>query len=112
MHELSLATALIESAAQHLPAGTRATLLEVELGALEHVEESAFELAVEAVAEGTAFEGAVLRLVRIPLVIRCRACANEYEPEDTFAFPCPACEAVQPEVLSGHGLVLRAIEAE
>lgn len=112
MHELSIATALIESASAHLPVGVRATLLEVELGALEHVEESAFRLAVEVVAGGTPFEAAELRLVRVPLWIRCRACGHEHEPEDRFAFPCPACQAVQPEVLRGQGVVLRAIEAE
>lgn len=112
MHELSLATALVESATPHLPAGTRATKLEVELGALEHVEESAFRLAIEAVAEGTPFAGAELVLVRTPLVMSCRVCGTTYEPEDPFAFPCPSCSAVQPEVVSGHGVVLRAIEAE
>ena len=112
MHELSIATALVESAAPHLPDGTRATKLEVELGALEHVEESAFRLAVEAVAAGTPFEGAELVLTRTPLVMSCRACGETYEPEDPFAFPCPSCHAVQPEVVSGHGVVLTAIEAE
>ncbi len=112
MHELSIATALIESAGEHLPAGTRATKLELELGALEHIEESAFRLAVEAVSAGTPFEGAELALTRTPLVMRCRACDEQYEPEDPYAFPCPKCSAVQPEVLTGHGVVLRAIEAE
>lgn len=113
MHELSLATALLEQVAQLAAEqhAVRVTSVHVVCGARLAVVPEFLQTAFEAVAEGTAAEGAALQVDEEPLLVRCRPCGARYEPE-VDDYRCPSCGQADVDFLAGSDLVLRAIVLE
>lgn len=110
MHELSIARALLELAARHLPAGGVVVRgVRVAVGGASGIVPEALDLAFRAAAADTRFAGARLTIEPVPGRSRCADCGTE------FAFAgllgqCPACGALGGELLAGDGIELRAIE--
>lgn len=111
MHEMSLVQALADGIREHLPPD--ATLLKavVEVGSLEHLDEAVMQSAWEAVAMAPPLERGSLEIRRVPVRVRCRACAHEYAPAVQAYLACPRCGEAKPDVLSGWGVTLRTLEA-
>jgi hydrogenase nickel incorporation protein HypA/HybF len=113
MHELSIATQLLELVAE---AAARHNLrrvngLRIVIGALGNVVPEALEFAFDVAGEGTVAAGARLEIVEVPIAVRCNACGAESTLED-FAFLCGACGSLDVEVLRGNELYLDSIEGE
>jgi hydrogenase nickel incorporation protein HypA/HybF len=110
MHELSIARALLELAARHLPAdGVDVRGLRVAIGGASGVVPAALDLAFRAAAADTRFAGAQLTIEPVPGRSRCTACATEFAFEGLLGH-CPVCGAPGGELLAGDGIELRAIE--
>ena len=110
MHELSIAEAVVEIACRHAE-GRRVTAVEVRAGYLRQVVPSALELAFALVAEGTAAEGAELRIEEVPAAGRCRDCGAQ-SALDGFPLLCGRCGSWDVEVLRGEELLVDAVELE
>jgi hydrogenase nickel incorporation protein HypA/HybF len=110
MHELSIATAIVQIAERHA-AGRRVTRVEVRVGHLRQVVPSALEFAFELITQGTALDGAELALEEVPVVVRCGACAAHTDQE-AFPFACGACGGWDVEVVQGEELLVDAIDLE
>ena len=112
MHEMSIVQSLLEQVRSFMPG--RAVLKDVhlEVGGLEHLDGEVMQTVFTALTDGSELAGAALRIVRIPVRIRCRSCGHEYEPEDTAGLLCPECGVVQPEILQGTGVLLKSLEIE
>ena len=76
MHELAIATALIDLVREEAAAAraSRVTRLVVEIGALSHVDVHALRFAVDAVALGGLAEGAALDILEPPGTAYCLDC--------------------------------------
>ena len=110
MHELSIARALLELAARHLPAGgVDVRGVRVAVGGASGVVPAALDLAFRAAAADTRFARARLTIEPVPGRSRCAACATEFTFEGLLGH-CPACGMPGGELLDGDGVVLRAIE--
>lgn len=112
MHEAAVTGALIDQVRALVPAGSRLELCRIEVGELEHLDGPVMDTIWRAMIEGTPLEGATLRIERVALRVRCKACGREHAPEDKAILLCPACGEVRPEVLAGSGITLRSIEIE
>lgn len=112
MHEASIIEALAEQILRVMPEGGRLVLATVEVGELEHLDPGVMTALWEAVTAGSPLGGATLEIERVPVRVRCGACAVEFAPEDRAVLICPACGAVRPEILAGVGIVLRSLEVE
>jgi hydrogenase nickel incorporation protein HypA/HybF len=110
VHELSIAEAVVGVADRHAD-GRRVLAVDVKVGALRQVVPSALEFAFEIVSQGTALEGAELRIETVPAAGRCPACGAGGQ-FDWFPFACEACGSVDVELISGEELVVDAIEVE
>ncbi len=111
MHELTLATALVERllriAAEHRATGV--VSVEVRCGVLQQVEPEALRLAFDALVRETVAQGAALRIVSEPPAARCRACGRAFAPRlDDYV--CPDCGRADAEVLAGRDVVLQSVE--
>jgi hydrogenase nickel incorporation protein HypA/HybF len=73
MHELSLATAIVEACAERA-AGVRVLRVRLEVGRLVGVLPDALRFCFDACAHGTAVEGAVLDILETPGRAICDAC--------------------------------------
>lgn len=112
MHEVSLAERMLrialDAAAAH--GGGRVARARLLLGALSGAEAETLRFAFEIAARGTAADGCVLEVVRVPARLRCPSCGGEHEGE--LLEPCPVCGGVGFEVLQGRELRLESIDLE
>ena len=81
MHELSIATNIVEIASQHVreAGGGRVAAVTLRIGRLSCVHEDALRYSFELVREGTPLAGADLRIVAVPVRVWCPRCAAEFE---------------------------------
>jgi hydrogenase nickel incorporation protein HypA/HybF len=111
MHELSIATALVkqilEFAIQHNAESIQE--VEVEVGLLRRIAPQALQLGFEAAGNQTIAEGAVLKIIEISPLAKCRICGKTFEPE-IHNFLCSNCNKAKVEILQGDDIVLKSID--
>jgi hydrogenase nickel incorporation protein HypA/HybF len=110
MHELSLASAIVNTVAKHAD-GRRVTTVDLRVGKLRQVIPDTLEWYFEFVARDSVCEGAVLRQEVIDARLRCAPCAYEWEIEIP-AFRCPHCEGSDVSIAAGDEFEVESIEVE
>ncbi len=126
MHELAIASSLVETLAERFRERpkTRITAVYLRLGPLAGVVESALRAAFEVAALGTLAEGARLEIEHTSLKVRCHICGHEQALADPaedgedirlsclVALPevCPQCSAPVLDLVEGDELDLVAAE--
>jgi hydrogenase nickel incorporation protein HypA/HybF len=108
MHELSVATAVLNTALKHAR-GRRVSLVVVQAGALRQVVPESLRFYWEIVARDTDCEEAALELTEVEALLRCGGCGHEWTP-DVPVFRCGACSGADVEVASGEELCVDYIE--
>jgi hydrogenase nickel incorporation protein HypA/HybF len=110
MHELSIGSAVVDTAVRH--AGGRAVaVVHVRVGHLRQVVPDSLEFYFGLVSRDTVCDSARLEIEEIPARLRCEACATEWTAE-AAAFRCPACAGADVTVLTGEELEVESIELE
>lgn len=110
MHELSIASAVLDTARRHA-AGRRVTTVAVRAGAMRQVVPRSLAFYFEIVARDTECEGAALVLTEVATELRCRACDTRWSPQ-LPAFRCPACACSNVAIAAGEELEVDYIEVE
>ncbi len=113
MHELSIASQLVDQVIQHAQANDAIHVREVivKVGAMQLVVPEALHTAFEAVTEGTIAEGATLEIREVQPMAKCRACRNEFSPE-IGNYVCPQCGQANAQIIQGNDIVLHTIECD
>jgi len=130
VHELSVSSAIIDTALKHA-AGRRVTVVDLRLGTLRQVVPESLSFYFEIVGRDTLCEGARLELELIDALMACRECGHEWDPApqpehgeivggdlleaSSMTLPqfrCPECQAGGAEVLRGNELEVESIEVE
>jgi hydrogenase nickel incorporation protein HypA/HybF len=110
MHELSLASAIVNTVAKHAH-GRRVTAVDLRVGMLRQVIPDTLEWYFEFVARDSVCEGAALRQEVIDARLRCSPCAYEWEIEIP-AFRCPRCGGSDVSIAAGNEFEVESIEVE
>ncbi|HWD64798.1 MAG TPA: hydrogenase maturation nickel metallochaperone HypA [Solirubrobacteraceae bacterium] len=110
MHELSLSSAVINTAVKHA-GGRQVTLVNLRVGQLRQVVPDSLEFYFEFVARGTLCGGARLEQVVVEARLGCRSCDLEWSIEIP-AFRCPSCGGSDVWVASGNEFEVESIEVE
>jgi hydrogenase nickel incorporation protein HypA/HybF len=112
VHELSIATAIIERADEMARAdGTDSvSAVTVRVGELAGVVPDALSFAFEVARDGTALAGARLQVEQVPAQAWCGPCAEEFAVGMPPFFWCPRCDRPSTELRSGRELEIAAIE--
>lgn len=105
MHELSLASAIVDTVERHAD-GAPVAVITLRLGALRQVVPESLELYLEIVGRGTVCEGARLELELVAGRLAC--CGEEWQPP---SFRCPRCGGGG-EVVTGNEFLVESIEIE
>ena len=111
MHELSIALALVEqmekTAREHHACSVPSVT--VMVGAMSGVDPEALRGAFPLAAEGTAAEGADLRITEVEAAVRCRSCGAESKPDLPF-LRCGACGSEAVDVAAGRELYIQSMD--
>jgi hydrogenase nickel incorporation protein HypA/HybF len=110
VHELSLSSAIIATAAKHA-AGRPVSVVSLRVGALRQVVPDTLEFYFEFVARGGVCEGARLEQEIVPARLRCERCVAEWEL-DLPDFRCPTCGGAENAIVSGNEFEVESIEVE
>jgi hydrogenase nickel incorporation protein HypA/HybF len=110
MHELSIASSVLELARRHVPAGKILRGVKIRSGRMRGIEPHAMQLAWEASIGGTDAEGAKLELEVLPWSLRCPDCGTQFVADDVFT-PC-TCGSQRTHPIGGDELVLVCVEVD
>ncbi len=114
MHELSIATAVLERAAEearrHAPA--RVTAVRVRVGELAGVVPDALRFSFDVARRGTALAAARLLVEEITATARCAPCGDDFAVGTPPFLWCPRCDRPTTRLLTGRELEITGIELE
>jgi hydrogenase nickel incorporation protein HypA/HybF len=111
MHELSIATGLVETASRSARenGASRVLRLHVRIGSLSGVEPEALTFCFPIAARETVCEGAELDLEMVPAAGTCGKCGERAEVRDLLA-PCPGCGEWPLRIEGGREMQLESLE--
>lgn len=115
MHELSIATSIVEIAREHALSDhphARVRAIRLEIGELSCVQPESLRFGFEIASAETCVAGARLEIQSVPVVVFCPQCQVERVLPSIQKFRCPECETPTPEVRRGKELDIVAIELE
>ncbi|WP_181803720.1 hydrogenase maturation nickel metallochaperone HypA [Streptomyces shenzhenensis] len=112
MHELSIATAIVEQAGEWARAdgADRVLAVTVRVGELSGVVPDALDFAFEVARDGTALAGARLVVEQVTARAWCGPCTEEFAVGMPPFFWCPRCDRPATELRSGRELEITAVE--
>ena len=105
MHELALASAVVDTVERHADERP-VSVITMRIGTLRQVVPASLELYVEIVGRGTVCEGARLEYEIVPARLSC--CGREWEPP---SFRCPHCRGCG-SIVAGDEFLVESIEIE
>ncbi|ARP73685.1 hydrogenase maturation nickel metallochaperone HypA [Streptomyces pluripotens] len=113
MHELSIATAIVERAEEIARAegAEDVSAVTVRVGELAGVVPDALHFAFEVARDGTALAGARLLVEQVTARAWCDGCAQEFTVGMPPFFWCPRCDRPSQELRSGRELEITGVEA-
>ncbi|MEW2250926.1 hydrogenase maturation nickel metallochaperone HypA [Streptomyces sp. NPDC014776] len=112
MHELSIATAIVEQAGQIARAdgADGVVSVTVRVGELAGVVPDALHFAFEVARDGTALAAARLVVEQVPAHAWCGECAEEFAVGMPPFFWCPRCDRPSRELRRGRELEITGVE--
>jgi hydrogenase nickel incorporation protein HypA/HybF len=110
MHELSIATAVVNTACKHAD-GRPVSVVGMRVGRLRQVVPDSLRFYFEIVTRDTVCESARLELDEIELQLECAECGARWSPE-LPVFLCPACGSARVSIEAGEELEVDYIEVE
>jgi len=112
MHELSIATSIVDITWQHArqQGGGRVTGVTLRIGRLSCVHVDALRSSFDLVTEGTPLAGASLAVIEVPVRIWCAICKAVVELPGIQRFACPTCGHLSCDIRAGRELDLESIQ--
>ena len=113
MHELSLATALVEQVLRIKEEHHAAAVVSIKLslGALAGVNREALAFAFPLAAEGTGAAHARLEIEEVAVEVTCDACGQRSAP-DLMHLHCAACGSPRVQITAGRDFVVQSVELQ
>ncbi len=113
MHELSIASSIIETVTREIQEKKLDAVQAVGLriGELSGILPDALEFGFDALKSDTPLAQAELVIEIVPVTAVCSACKHEFKVEE-FVFICPQCQSSAVETYSGQELEIAWLETE
>jgi hydrogenase nickel incorporation protein HypA/HybF len=89
----------------------KVTKVELKIGEMTCVEESALEFAFEAFSQDTVVENAELIIKRVEATAECENCKEVFKIDYTNKL-CPKCNLFSSKIITGNELLLDSLEGE
>ncbi len=114
MHELSIASIIVEAVTESASAypGARVKEVRLRVGALASVVEDSLQFCWELATEGSPLAGAALVINKLPVIVHCDACCVDTEIDGVQSFRCLRCGEQAADLRQGRELEIESIEIE
>ncbi|MEH2165097.1 MAG: hydrogenase maturation nickel metallochaperone HypA [Nostoc sp.] len=109
MHEFGITQNIVAIVTEHAK-GAKVQRVLLEIGKLSAIMPDAIRFCFDICTQGTLLEGAILEILEIPGLGRCRQCGAEIALDKPFGI-CN-CGSVQLDLLTGEQLKIKEIEIE
>jgi hydrogenase nickel incorporation protein HypA/HybF len=109
MHELGITQNIVAIVTEHAK-GAKVSRVLLEIGKLSAIMPDAVRFCFDICTKDTVLEGAILEIVEIPGLAKCRQCGAEIALDKPFAV-C-SCGSVQLDLITGEELKIKEIEIE
>lgn len=105
MHELSIATEIINIVGQYVDKGNhhRVQTVKVKIGKLTNVLTDSLQFCFEAIVKDSELNEAKLEIENVPLKFLCDDC-NETSTTGDYLFKCLSCESSNIKIIAGDEL--------
>ncbi len=112
MHELSIASKLIEIVLEHArdSGNERVQQINLCIGALSCVHRDALLFSFDLLTADTELAGAKLQITDLPVTIYCEKCDAIQELLGVQSFRCPVCQTPSADIRQGQELDVESIE--
>jgi hydrogenase nickel incorporation protein HypA/HybF len=113
MHELSVTESILTIALENAKKAnaSKVTGINLVIGQLSSIVDDSIQFYWDTISEGTICLGAKLNFNRIPALLKCQNCQNEFSIGQELA-PCPVCGSYRSSILHGEEFYLDSIEIE
>ncbi len=113
MHELSIASSVLEAVAKQAERRPNSKIVKVGLriGELAAVDRDALSFGWEVLTKDTEWQGLELEIESIPRRQRCTVCSHEFAAPD-FMTACPKCAELMTVTIAGDELDIAYLEVE
>ncbi len=116
MHELSIATSIVdvalETAGRIQSPSPQVTAVNVRIGRLAGVDADALRFSFDVVTQGTPLEGARLEIEELPVIVWCDRCQRDLELPAVNFMHCPVCDDICGIIRQGKELQVTSLEIE
>jgi hydrogenase nickel incorporation protein HypA/HybF len=111
VHELSIATSIVEIVERSIPAEPVVPVLRVSVrvGLLAGVVPESLEFCFRAATAGTRLDGAALAIESVPVTLLCGECGRTSVIDD-IVFACPECASASVTLETGTELQVTEVE--
>ncbi|MEH1950171.1 MAG: hydrogenase maturation nickel metallochaperone HypA [Nostoc sp.] len=109
MHELGITQNIVAIVTENAK-GAKVQRVLLEIGKLSAIMPDAIRFCFDICTQGTVLEGAILEIVEIPGLAKCRQCGAEIAIDKPFGI-CN-CGSVQLDLITGEELKIKEIEIE
>jgi len=113
MHELAVTESILEIASSYAEKSnaSRVTQINLVIGRLSSIVDDSVQFYWDPIAEGTICSGSKLSFKRLPAILHCTICNQDYQIEEDLT-PCPICGGYQTTIVSGEEFYVDSIEIE
>lgn len=113
MHELSVTESVLAIACKHAQKAqaVRVTDIHLVIGRLSSIVDDSIAFYWNMISKDTLCENARLHFNRLPAILLCLDCDNEFQLGGELT-PCPNCSSARIRVLSGDEFQVESIEIE
>ena len=110
MHELGITENIVAIALEYAE-GLPVKQVTLEIGQLSAVMPEAIRFCFDVCCRNTVLEGAILEIIEVPGLGRCRHCPTEMSLTQPFGI-CDRCGSVELEIIQGKELKIKEMEVE
>ncbi|MBR6273728.1 MAG: hydrogenase maturation nickel metallochaperone HypA [Lachnospiraceae bacterium] len=117
MHELSIVKNLVKTVlSRYTPAENEKIIsVNVVMGEMHDYEEEWLTKYFVQMTAGTVLDGAMLKVERLPVKLRCRNCGAEFgnsKEEEAVLLACKKCGSYDIEIVNGREFYIKELEVE
>ena len=117
MHELSIVKNLVKTVlSRYTPAeNERIISVNVVMSEKHDYEEECLTKYFVQMTAGTVLDGAMLKVERLPVKLRCRYCGSEFgnsKDEEAVLLACKNCGSYDIEIVNGREFYIKELEVE